>query len=312
MARRIGCNGRTDRWGDQDVQISRRTLLIGAAATLTAGVGTLGLVETGVLPGRSGFHQSLGLTGPAGKIPDIAPGTVIDGAFASRARGGVNVGYSIIYPSTPDANLPICLYLGGRGFTHRSVIDDLGFDRFLASLVAAGSPPFAVVTVDGGAEYWHPRLSGDDPQAMLTDELLPQVAAAGHPVERMCVAGLSMGGYGALLLAETLGQAAVSGVAVMSPAIFDNFESSAPGAFDSPDDFAAHDVVARARDGVLSGMPVRIDCGADDPFSRNTERLMQVLGQAVGGTSPGLHDADFWLRLAPEQLTFVGAHLPTL
>lgn len=292
------------------MQISRRTLLIGAAATLTAGAGTLGLVETGVLPGRSGFHQALGLTGPAGSFPDIAPGTVVDGAFDSRARLGITVGYSIIYPAAPDADLPICLYLGGRGFTHRSVIDDLGFDRFLASVVAGGSPPFALVTVDSGDEYWHPRLSGDDPQAMLTDELLPLVAAAGHPVERICVAGLSMGGYGAVLLAETLDQAVVSGVAVMSPAIFDNFESSAPGAFDSPDDFAAHDVVARARQGVLSGVPIRLDCGADDPFSGGTERLMKMLDEDVGGISPGLHDADFWLRLAPKQLAFVGAHLP--
>ena len=77
----------------------------------------------------------------------------------------------------------------------------------------------AMVTVDGGTGYWNPH-PGDDPMAMVVHELLPMCRRFGlgqgsKPVGTM---GISMGGYGALLLAEKY-PALFSAVAAISPAI---------------------------------------------------------------------------------------------
>jgi len=67
----------------------------------------------------------------------------------------------------------------------------------------SGGRPLAMVTVDGGDGYWNPH-PGDDPMAMVVHELIPrcQRLGLGRPPHRVVVMGISMGGYGALLLAE--------------------------------------------------------------------------------------------------------------
>ena len=61
---------------------------------------------------------------------------------------------------------------------------------------------FAIICVDGGETYWHRRADGDDPAGMIVHEVLPRAAAAGMHTGRIGIVGLSMGGYGALLIAE--------------------------------------------------------------------------------------------------------------
>src|SRR6202035_3611371 len=60
----------------------------------------------------------------------------------------------------------------------------------------------AVVCADGGDTYWHEHADGDDPAGMIVHEVLPRLAAAGLDTSRVGLTGTSMGGYGALLLAE--------------------------------------------------------------------------------------------------------------
>jgi hypothetical protein len=62
-------------------------------------------------------------------------------------------------------------------------------------------PPMAMVTVDGGGGYWNPH-PGDNPMAMVVDELVPmcQQLGLGLPPHHIGTMGISMGGYGALLL----------------------------------------------------------------------------------------------------------------
>ena len=59
-----------------------------------------------------------------------------------------------------------------------------------------------MVTVDGGGGYWNPH-PGDDPWRLI-DELIPicQRVNLGLAPNRIGTMGISMGGYGALLLAE--------------------------------------------------------------------------------------------------------------
>jgi len=279
-----------------------RAGLIGVGALAAAAAG----VETGVLPGRS-----LVAPLPSG-VPRIAPGPVHSGSFVSARRGGVATGWSVAIPPGQDGiRLPVLVVLHGRGSNHRDAFGDgLHLDRFLAAAVHAGGPPFAIAGVDGGDHsYWHPRRDGDA-AGMVVDEFLPLLAARGLTTDRIGLLGWSMGGYGALYLAQTLGAARVAVAVAESPALWHHSYQSAAGAFDDAADFDAHDVLARlAR---LRGIALRVDCGDRDGFAPIARDLRAALSpRPEGGIEPGAHDATFWRSQAAAQLAFVGAHLAT-
>ena len=78
--------------------------------------------------------------------------------------------------------------------------------------------------------------------------------------------GISMGGYGALLLAEKYPDL-ISAVAAISPAIWTSYaqaRAANAGAYASAADFAADDVVTHAA--ALARVPVRVAAGLADPF----------------------------------------------
>jgi pimeloyl-ACP methyl ester carboxylesterase len=101
----------------------------------------------------------------------------------------------------------------------------------------------------------------------VVEEFLPLLARLDGPplsTTRIGLTGWSMGGYGAVLLAERLGASRVAAVAAVSPALWTRASDAAAGAFDDAEDFARHDVFAgRER---LRGLAVRVDCGSADPF----------------------------------------------
>jgi S-formylglutathione hydrolase FrmB len=234
-------------------------------------------------------------------------GTRTSGSFWSEAMNRV-IGSTVAYPGAPQRDLPFLLVLHGRGGDHRTAFRDLHYGEFLSDAVRRGVPPFAVVTVDGGVHsYWHPRASGIDPQRMLLEELFPRLAARGLRTDRFAVGGWSMGGYGALLLAELLGPTRVASVTPDSPAISLRFHDTAPGAFDSLADFREHDVLAHLD--ALGDIPVRVTCGTSDPFLRGASALVRRLPRAERDFGPGEHDDAWWQHVAPAQLAFAGRAL---
>ena len=79
------------------------------------------------------------------------------------------------------------------------------------------------------------------PMAMVVDELIPLCRAGnlGRPPHRIGTMGISMGGYGALLLAEKH-PALISAVAAISPAIWTTYaeaRSANAGAYASAESF---------------------------------------------------------------------------
>jgi S-formylglutathione hydrolase FrmB len=172
---------------------------------------------------------------------------------------------------------------------------------------------FAVICVDGGETYWHGHADGDDPIGMILHEVLPRASAAGLRTARIGVCGESMGGYGALLVAERLASR-VSAVAALSPAVFATYadaRAANAAGFDGPADFARHDVVSGL--GALRQVPAWIACGTDDPFQPETAlvraRLSALTHRRVpGGIMAGCHDGAFWERHWPTALEFIGAH----
>jgi S-formylglutathione hydrolase FrmB len=296
--------------------LSRRGLLTGGGCTALGAVsgGTAyGLVEHGVLPGKYRLDAFLGACGSDPGVPHVAIGAVVRQQFYSRYRKQV-VNMFTMLPPGHAGRLPVVLALHGAGGDAASQVS-LGYPQYLAAAVAAGVRPFAVVAVDGGsATYWHPRADGDDPQGMLIYEVLPRLQQQGYRVSNVGLSGQSMGGYGALLLAARLGPARVAAVAVSSAAIFGSYADAITanlGSFDSPADFAAHNVQSADEVAVLRRIPVRIDCGSDDPFAPQDTLLRASLRgpNLAGAISGGCHDARFFQRYLPAQLSYLGQHL---
>jgi len=295
--------------------LSRRGLLIGggcAALGAVSGGTAYAMVEHGVLPGKYRLDAFLGACGSDPGVPRVAAGPVLTSQFYSHYRHrAVNI--ITVLPPGHTGRLPVVLALHGAGGDASAEVR-LGYPQYLAAAVAAGVRPFAVVAVDGGsATYWHPRADGDDPQAMLIYEVLPRLRRQGYPVSMVGLSGQSMGGYGALLLAARMGASRVAAVAVSSAAIFGTYADASaanPGSFDSPADFAAHDVQSAEDVAVLRRIPVRIDCGSDDPFAGQDALLRASLGDPAGAISGGCHDTRFFQRYLPAQLAFLGQHLP--
>jgi hypothetical protein len=87
---------------------TRRTVLLGGAGLAVVGLVGAGVgVEKDVLPGRTFAYQHLGLNGEDGVIPDLEPGAVLEDSFTSAARGGVEVGWSLLLPPGTDEATPL-------------------------------------------------------------------------------------------------------------------------------------------------------------------------------------------------------------
>ena len=91
-------------------------------------------------------------------------------------------------------------------------------------------------------------------------------------------------------------------MAAESPAIWRQPGLTAPGAFDDPADFAAHDVFSHL--GWLTGVATRIDCGTSDGFYPAARITQQLRPRPTGGFQPGGHDRPYWRGRAPDQLAF--------
>jgi len=169
----------------------------------------------------------------------------------------------------------------------------------------------ALVTVDGGNGYWNPH-PGDDPMAMVIGELIPlcQRLGLGRPPRRIGMMGISMGGYGALLLAEKYPRL-VAAAAAISPAIWTSYaqaQGANAGAYASAAAFAANDAVTHVP--ALAHVSVRVASGYDDPFYPGVQALARALPpRAVVDLAKGCHTGAFFAEQQPPSLAFLAGHL---
>ena len=292
----------------------RRLLVSGAGGALAVALGGFELVDHGVLPGKQTLDELDGGCSVSAPALSFAPaGPARSGTFRSVARGRT-VGFTIAYPPghAPGSALPLVISLHGFGGDHTSGLGGLSLPRALAARAGGRPlPPIAIVAVDGGGGYWNPH-PGDDPMAMIVEELIPMCRrlGLGRPPHAIGAVGISMGGYGALLLAEKH-PGLIDAVAAISPAVWRTYaeaRSANPGAFASAGDFAADDVITHAR--ALTTTPLQISSGADDPFHPGVAALARALPRpAVIEIGPGCHDAVFFASRQHSALAFLGAHL---
>jgi len=271
----------------------RQVLAGGALGVVAAAAGGAGLVRAGVLPGRYRLARALGACEVALPATSVAPGPTRFGAFPSRRRGR-RVGYGIAWPpgSGPGDRLPVCLLLHAAAGDHRAPFERLRMAHHLAQAVAVQRVrPFALASADGAGSGWRPA-AGDDPFGMLLEELLPLLGGLGlrTGAGSVGVAGWSMGGAGALRLAEAAPER-LAAVVATSPAVAS----------------ADEEVAGAAR---LRGLAVRVDCGETDPFADATRALAAHLPEDARVTlAKGCRDGVFWQQQAPAQLQFLATTL---
>ena len=254
---------------------------------------------------------------PATTTTAAVPGTpaprvdVTSGDFDTRFRPDTPTGWSLATPVVAgyeQAKMPVALFLHGTGSDNRFLFDDLGIQAVLQRYLVDGGTPFAIASVDGGDSWWHPRTDGTDTESMLLEEFIPFLGRQGLDLDRFGLFGLSMGGFGALLLASQGKIPGLRAVAAMSPAVWSDYDDGLDGAFDSPEDFEANDVFAlRPR---LKGLPKRIDCGTGDPLLPSVKDYVAGLpGHVEGGYQPGGHEEAYWRLILPTLLSFLGRQL---
>ena len=294
----------------------RRFLKVGigaAALVVVAGVAGFELISNGVLPGGQALDRLDGACSVADGPLVFSPLGPTMSDLYSNARNR-NVGYAIGYPPghEPGGLLPLVVMLHGFGGNHNDAL--IGMTPAEAvSLHFQGNQlaPMALVTVDGGNGYWNPH-PGDDPMGMVINELIPQCQhlGLGRPPQKIGTMGISMGGYGAILLAErhpTL----ISAVAAISPAIWTSYyqaHAANAGAFSSAEAFTSNDVVTLSP--ALVDVPLRVASGDDDPFHPGVETFVQALPtEAVVEFAHGCHTDSFFLSQEPPSLGFLSRQL---
>ena len=289
--------------------------LAGVAVVAAAGAGGFELVNRGVLPGKTMLDDLDGACSVpfAGFDYYSPPGPQQSGTFYSAARRRT-VGYTLAYPPGhgPGDRLPLVVMLHGYGASHADALSGMSPAQALA-LRVAGTPlsPMALVTVDGGGGYWNPH-PGDDPMAMLTDELIPMCKRRGLGTgsRHVGVMGISMGGYGALLVAEKRPDL-IGAAAAISPAIWTSYaqaRAANAGAYASAADFAADDAMTHAA--ALAKVPVRVASGYSDPFYPDVQvfaRALPKTAEVYFGT--GCHTGPFFNAQEPPSLAFLARHL---
>ena len=285
--------------------LTRRAVLrmgVGASAG-AAGVWALSALLDPLEPQAAPLPQA-----PAPFEPPAAGSnlpTKLTGSFISAARGGVKTNWVIAMPPGQIGMLPPVIALHGKDGNANMMLD-CGVEKGLAQLVKDGKPPFAVVGVDGGSDsYWHRRANGTDSGAMVLEELLPMLSSMGFDTSRVGFMGWSMGGYGALCLGAKLGPARTAGICAISPALYTSFTGSAPGAFDSYDDWVQNSVMGSPG---LSQIPLRVDCGTSDRFYLATRQFVNQLKKPPAGSfSDGGHDMDYWRAQLPGELAWMSS-----
>ncbi len=292
----------------------RRILACGIGGFIGAAFAGFELVDHRVLPGKQTLDELDGACAvsiPAETFATAGPSR--SGRFFSVARNRM-VGYTIAYPPGHGygSALPLVVSLHGFGGNHLSGLGGLSLSQALAGRTRGRArAPIALVSVDGGGLYWnaHP---GDDPMAMIVSELIPmcQRLGLGRRAHGIGAIGISMGGYGALLLAEKHPQL-IAAVASISPAVWTTYAQARvanPAAFASAKDFVNDDVITHAS--ALTGLSVRIASGTDDPFHPGVLALAKALPKSASvDISQGCHDGSFFGSQQRTSLDFLRAHL---
>lgn len=290
--------------------LSRRSVLIAGASGLAVtglAVGT----ATGKLPFSQALQRTLGVTS---SNPTTQLGSTRVERVYSAARGRM-VDLVFILPSkTPPKGLPMSLMLHGLHGNARSAAPTGTLKQLASDVARKAVPAFGLVAVDGGDNYWHEVHPGDDPMAMILEEV-PQWLKArgfgGDTGQPFACTGVSMGGFGALVYTRRRVERRQppAAVATLAPALILSWQEMAKRhIFTGLNDWTALDPLRHVDEtkSVANG----IWCGTEDPFITGVRRYIDAAHPAVAHTAHGKHGDSFNRTVVPSLISFLGKHVP--
>jgi S-formylglutathione hydrolase FrmB len=286
--------------------VSRRTVLtaLGGSALATAGA-------TAAINGNAPFGEALRhVLGVAGPVPAVKRAVVHVERVHSHYRGRPVDLLTMVPPGVPTSNLPMSILLHGRyGSAGYAAVG--GMPEVLVAAVGRGQvPPFGFVAVDGGDNYWHENVPGDDPMAMLLEEVPRWLAERGFGTPFACT-GVSMGGFGALLYARRRHERreSTNAIAAIAPALITDWpEMAKRNAFASPDQWASLDPLKNLDK--LGPAPIGVWAGDRDRFIDGTRKFIAGTKLTVASITPGGHDDTFYRKIVPDVIRFLGKRVP--
>jgi pimeloyl-ACP methyl ester carboxylesterase len=290
--------------------VSRRTLLAGGAASVAVLAG-LGIGADYEINRHPSLHQRLFGCGRTPPIPSSS--YRVTTATMPSAAMKADLPWTVAVPAdhSPGQPLPVVLCLPGDGGRNQTLTNSVG----LPGWATAAGLRFGFACPGGEAStYYHPRKDGTDSFTWVTEEFLPMAErrfGMGGGKASRAVFGWSMGGYGALSVAQRRPDLVNVAVA-SSPAVFPTYSAAVTGhsaTFDSAADWERWGFWNQA--GEVHDVAVRLDCGTGDPFVSTARQLLHRIPGAVGTIADGCHDNGFWRRTATSQLHFVAAHVNT-
>jgi esterase/lipase superfamily enzyme len=263
------------------------------------------------------YRAVSGLVGGCGLPPFPPPRadnvTVSYSAIRSRALNQ-QVGIAIVraLPLKGAQRDPIVIFaLPGRASSASAHVGGLYLANYLGHVVKRrATRPVVLIAVDSDSTYWHRRRNGKDTMCMLMQEIVePNVHMHRASRARTGIMGWSMGGYGALLAAETyphiFGAVCGTSVAVWRTVVEQRHAS--PDAFDDAADFERYKLTRRLN--ALKETSVRIACGTKDPFFQADVALADALRKAGVHAQvdfeEGCHDAAYWEGTLPANFDFM-------
>lgn len=211
---------------------------------------------------------------------------------------------------TSGRSLLIDLHGKGEGTPGLAATQQL---KALAQLGSNG--PVIVKPSDDGGSYWHNRRSGRWGD-YIVNEVIPQaIKKFNLDPKRVAISGLSMGGSGALHLAQRH-PTRFCAVAAHSPAVWASSGLSAPGAYDHAEDFTKNDplgAISQRHDQTFKTVPLWIDIGDRDPFLEATKVMIQAIQQqgvkAETHIWSGGHDDSYWNTHQRQYLSWISQQL---
>jgi S-formylglutathione hydrolase FrmB len=290
--------------------LSRRSVLIAGAS----GVAVAGLAAgtaTGKLPFSQALQRALGV---ASSNPTTQLGSTRVERVYSEARGRM-VDLVFLLPSkTPPRGLPMSLVLHGLHGNARSAVPTGTLKQLSSDVARKAVPAFGFVAVDGGDNYWHRVHPGDDPMAMLLEEVPQWLRARGFAGDTglpFACTGVSMGGFGALLYTRRRVERRQppSAVATLAPALITSWpEMAKRHIFTGVEDWTTLDPLRHIEE--TKGVPNAIWCGTEDSFITGVRRYIDAARPAVAHTAHGKHGDSFNKTVVPSLVSFLGKHVP--
>jgi len=262
----------------------------------------------GSAPLGEALRLAVGIAGPkpAGKRAVVKVDRV-----HSAARGRDVDLVTIVPPGPTPKDLPMSILLHGLHGNARYAAVGGMVEVYTSAVVRGAVRPFGYVAVDGGDNYWHENVPGDDPMAMLLEEVPRWLAERGLGPQPFAATGVSMGGFGALLYARRRNERRdpLKAVATIAPGLLTSWpEMAKRKAFANAEQWASLDPLKHQAE--LGDVPVGVWIGDKDRFIVGARQFIKEKKPVVGSIGPGGHDDRFFRRAVPDVVRFVGKRVP--